>query len=108
MTLPPGQRIDVAKIDVEGAELDVLDGMARVVEENPGILIIAEYGPSHLARTGVAPKDWLSAFSSHGLQGYVIEEPSGNCVPIEQVDLSEVFSVNIAFIRPTSPLYSTA
>ena len=104
--LPPGQRIDVAKIDVEGAELDVLDGMARVVEENPGILIIAEYGPSHLARTGVTPKDWLSTFSSHGLQGYVIEEPSGNCVPIEQVDLSEVFSVNIAFIRPTSPLYS--
>ena len=104
--LPPRQRIDVAKIDVEGAELDVLDGMARVVEENPGILIIAEYGPSHLARTGVAPKDWLSAFSSRGLQGYVVEEPSGNCVPIEQVDLSEVFSVNIAFIRPTSPLYS--
>ena len=104
--LPPGQRIDVAKIDVEGAELDVLDGMARVIEENPGILIIAEYGPSHLARTGVTPKDWLSTFSSHGLQGYVIEEPSGNCVPIEQVDLSEVFSVNIAFIRPTSPLYS--
>ena len=104
--LPPGQRIDVAKIDVEGAELDVMDGMARVVEENPGILIIAEYGPSHLARTGVTPKDWLSAFSSHGLQGYIIEEPSGNCVPIEQVDVSEVFSVNIAFIRPTSPLYS--
>ena len=80
--------------------------MARVVEENPGILIIAEYGPSHLARTGVTPKDWLSTFSSHGLQGYAIEEPSGNCVAIEQVDLSEVFSVNIAFIRSTSPLYS--
>jgi len=104
--LPPGQRIDVAKIDVEGAEIDVLCGMSRIIEENPGILIIAEYGPSHLARTGVTPKDWLSTFSSHGLQGYVIEEPSGNCVPIEQVDLSEVFSVNIAFIRPTSPLYS--
>ena len=27
-------------------------------------------------------------------------------MPIEQVDLSDVFSVNIAFIRPTSPLYS--
>ena len=63
--LPPGQRIDVAKIDVEGAEIDVLCGMSRIIEENPGILIIAEYGPSHLARTGVTPKDWLSTFSSH-------------------------------------------
>jgi UDP-perosamine 4-acetyltransferase len=103
--LPSGHHIDVAKIDVEGAELDVLCGMSRIITENPGILIIAEYGPSHLARTGIAPKDWLSAFSSQGFQGYVIEEPSGNCVPIEQVDLSDVFSVNIAFIRSKSPLH---
>jgi UDP-perosamine 4-acetyltransferase len=103
--LPSGQRVDVAKIDVEGAELDVLYGMSRIIAENPGILIIAEYGPSHLARTGVAPKDWLSAFSSQKFLGYVIEEPSGNCVPIEQVDLSDVFSVNIAFIRSKSPLH---
>jgi len=103
-TLQAGQRIDVAKIDVEGAELDVLAGMTRIIEENPGILIIAEYGPSHLVRTGTAPEDWLSTFSSQGFQGYVIEEPSGNCVPVEQVDLSDVFSVNIAFIRSKSPL----
>ena len=75
--LPPGQHVDVAKIDVEGAELDVLYGMSRIIAENPGILIIAEYGPSHLARAGIAPPDWLSAFSSQGFQGYVIEEPSG-------------------------------
>ena len=104
--LPPGQRIDVAKIDVEGAEIDVLCGMSRIIAENPGILIVAEYGPSHLVRTEIKPEDWLTTFSSHGLQGYIIEEPSGNCVPIEQVDLSDVFSVNIAFIRPSSPLYS--
>jgi UDP-perosamine 4-acetyltransferase len=103
--LPPGQHIDVAKIDVEGAELDVLCGMSRIITENPGILIIAEYGPSHLARTGIAPADWLSAFRSQGFEAYVVEEPSGNCVSIEQIDLSEVFSVNIAFIRPTSPLH---
>jgi len=103
--LPPGQRIDVAKIDVEGAELDVLCGMSRIIAENPGILIIAEYGPSHLVRTGIAPEDWLNAFSSQGFQGYVVEEPSGYCTPIEQVDLSDVFSVNIAFVRATSRLH---
>jgi len=79
--------------------------MSRIITENPGIVIIAEYGPSHLARTGITPEDWLSTFSSQGFQGYVIEEPSGNCVPIEQIDLSDVFSVNIAFIRSKSPLH---
>jgi UDP-perosamine 4-acetyltransferase len=104
--LPPEQHVDVAKIDVEGAELDVLCGMSRIIAENPGILIIAEYGPSHLARAGIASPDWLSVFSNQEFKAYVIEEPSGHCVPIEQVDLSDVFSVNIAFIRPTSPLLS--
>src|SRR5262249_34098006 len=102
--MPAGQRVDVAKIDVEGAELDVLCGMARIIAENPGILIIAEYGPSHLVRTGIAPEDWLATFSDQGFEAYVIEEPSGNCVPIQQVDLSDVFSVNIAFVRSTSRL----
>src|SRR5262249_46294863 len=102
--MPAGQRVDVAKIDVEGAELDVLCGMARIIAENPGILIIAEYGPSHLVRTGIAPEDWLATFSDKGFEAYVIEEPSGNCVPIQQVDLSDVFSVNIAFVRSTSRL----
>jgi UDP-perosamine 4-acetyltransferase len=104
--LPPAQHVDVAKIDVEGAELEVLRGMSRIIAENPGILIIAEYGPTHLARAGIASPDWLSAFSDQEFKAYVIEEPSGQCVPIEQVDLSDVFSVNIAFIRPTSPLLS--
>ncbi|MGH8514367.1 MAG: NeuD/PglB/VioB family sugar acetyltransferase, partial [Gammaproteobacteria bacterium] len=104
--LPPAQRVDVAKIDVEGAELDVLQGMARIIAENPAILIIAEYGPSHLVRTEITPADWLSAFTGQGFRGFVIEERSGNCVPIEQINLSDVFSVNIAFIRATSPLRS--
>ena len=104
--LPAAQHVDVAKIDVEGAELDVLCGMSRIIAENPGILIIAEYGPAHLARAGIVSRDWLSAFSNQEFKAYVIEEPSGHCVPIEQVDLSDVVSVNIAFIRPTSPLLS--
>jgi UDP-perosamine 4-acetyltransferase len=47
---------------------------------------------------------WLSAFTGNGFQGYVVEEPAGTCVPLEQIDLPNVSSINIAFIRPTSPL----
>ena len=104
--LPAETRVDAVKIDVEGAELDVLRGMSRVIAENPGILIVAEYGPSHLLRTGVAPRDWLSAFTDQGFEGFVIEEPAGKCVPIKQVDLSRVFSANIVFVRSSSPLRS--
>lgn len=37
-------RVDVVKIDVEGAELDVLEGMPRILRE-PGITLIVEWDP---------------------------------------------------------------
>src|SRR5690606_6277225 len=39
--------VDLVKIDVEGAELDVLAGMAKLIARNPGLAIVAEFGPSH-------------------------------------------------------------
>ena len=64
--VPKGERVDVVKIDVEGAELAVLSGMTRIVAENPQVAIIAEYGPSHLRETDISPETWFAAFQDHG------------------------------------------
>jgi FkbM family methyltransferase len=37
--------VDVVKIDVEGAELDVLEGMAQILLRAPGMTLIAEWAP---------------------------------------------------------------
>lgn len=42
-SLPCPRRVDVVKIDVEGAELDVLKGMERTVAANPRIKVVAEW-----------------------------------------------------------------
>lgn len=39
------RKIDVIKMDVEGAEPMVFEGMTRMVAENPGLRIIIEYSP---------------------------------------------------------------
>ena len=96
----PDQRLDVVKIDVEGAELDVLAGMDRLVQENPDLAIVAEYGPSHLERVGVTPEAWFEAFQRAGFESYAIEEPSGACRRVSALDLVDVVSVNLAFVRP--------
>jgi FkbM family methyltransferase len=98
--IPANTKIDVVKIDVEGAELDVLTGMTRVIADSLDIAIIAEYGPSHLARVGTDPQTWLAAFAAHGFTPLMIDEATGNCVAVTETDLKEVFSVNLAFIRP--------
>jgi len=97
-----GSRLDVVKIDVEGAELDVLAGMSRLLSENAEIAIVAEYGPSHLARIGIAPKAWLGAFKDAGFEAYQIAEPTGVCRKVTAQDLKDVISVNLAFVRPRS------
>jgi len=94
------QRLDVVKIDVEGAELDVLAGMERLVVENPDLAIIAEYGPSHLERVGLTPKVWFEAFETMGFEAYAIEEPTGVCRRVAAPDLADVASINLAFVRP--------
>jgi len=36
-------RVDVVKLDVEGAELDVIDGASRTLAANPDILLVVEF-----------------------------------------------------------------
>ena len=99
----PGERVDLVKIDVEGAELAVLDGMTRIIAENPHLAIIAEYGPTHLKRNQITSSQWFAAFESCGFQPFVIDELSGACVRANLSDLPDVASVNILFGRADSP-----
>jgi len=98
--IPEGVAIDVVKIDVEGAELDVLAGMSRILSQNRDIAIIAEFGPSHLARVGTTPQAWFAAFAAAGFNPLAIDESTGVCRPTSPAELQELESINLAFVRP--------
>ncbi|WP_375267711.1 FkbM family methyltransferase [Phenylobacterium sp.] len=98
--VPPQVRLDVVKIDVEGAELAVLEGMSQVLERSPDIALVAEFGPSHLTRVGVSPEAWWAAFERRGFRAFAISEPDGACAPASLAQLMAQESVNLAFVRP--------
>lgn len=100
--LPPGERIDLVKIDVEGAELDVLAGMTELLKRNPEVALLTEFGPSHLKRVGQTPEAWFAAFESHGLVAYLVDEETGACKTVSPRDVAEVASVNLLFVAPYS------
>ncbi len=104
--IPEGTKVDVIKIDVEGAELDVIKGATQVLTRSPGCAIVAELGPSHLQRVGISLSDWLGAFEHYGLKAFAIEEPFGEVKPANPAWLAEQHSVNMIFCRPGSFAHS--
>lgn len=100
--------IDLVKIDVEGAELDVLAGMTNVIAKNPDMAIVAEFGPSHLSRVGLSIEDWFDAFYEHGYEAYAIDEATGACRQTSPRQVHDVVSVNILFVRPGSVMQQRA
>lgn len=50
-------RARVIKIDVEGAELEVLAGMDRLLTTSPGAIVIVEWNPECLAAAETSPDD---------------------------------------------------
>lgn len=95
----PAKRMDVVKIDVEGAELDVLAGMSGVIAKNPDLAIVAEFGPEHLKRVGQTPAQWFKAFADAGFKAYIIDEATSACAPTSAKAAAKVVSANIAFVR---------
>ncbi len=100
--IPPQTMVDVIKIDVEGAELDVIKGAHATITRSRDCAIIAELGPSHLERVGLSLDDWIGAFTQFGLEGYAIAEPFGTVTPIDPDWLARQHSVNILFVKPGS------
>ena len=100
--LPPATRVDFVKVDVEGAELFVLRGMRRVIEENPHISVVIEFAPEHLIRAGIAPSDFLSEIARMAFGISRIDDLSGQVSPVDPEELQHSKSVNL-LLRKSSP-----
>jgi FkbM family methyltransferase len=53
------QKVDVMKIDIEGAEMLALSGMDKTIKQNKTLKIFVEFFPLLLKEMGVVPEDFL-------------------------------------------------
>jgi FkbM family methyltransferase len=68
--------VDLIKMDVEGSEMRVLEGMAETIAKNPYLKIITEFSPHHLESRGCVPAAFLERLMGYGFKLHVIDEKS--------------------------------
>jgi len=67
-------RIDFVKIDVEGAEIDVLEGARDMIAGNPQITLVVEFCPKNLVAAGRSPNELFDCVASLGLEAALLSE----------------------------------
>ncbi len=63
-----GQKIDVVKMDIEGAEMLALLGSERMIRENDKLAIFSEFRPEDIKRSGLSGEDYLAALMEYGFR----------------------------------------
>lgn len=93
-------RVDVVKIDAEGAEPLILRGMRGILARSPGIRILLEFAPVHLRRAGVDPLAFLDEIASCGFAFRRVHDETGQLIDTARDQLAGVFSANLELSRP--------
>jgi FkbM family methyltransferase len=91
-----GRSVNVAKVDVEGAEALVLEGMRETIERSPGMTVFLECHPPRLRRDGHDPVRWLAALRQAGTLELIDEDREELC-PAEDEEIGRLVREAAAF-----------
>jgi len=75
------QDISFIKIDVQGYELAVCEGMTQTLAKFPGLSICCEYAPESLVELGFDPIQLLNYFRTNGFQVHILTRTSTQPAP---------------------------
>jgi FkbM family methyltransferase len=68
------RRIDVIKMDAEGAEMGILEGMRGIIESNPDLILFTEFFPGVIRAAGDDPEKFLRTLSDSGFQIGILDQ----------------------------------
>ena len=79
------QRLDVIKVDVEGAELEVLAGMSQTIALHRDVKLLVEWFPAAYLKRGVAPDVLPRHLASLGYDVSLLDPSHGDYRSVEVV-----------------------
>lgn len=97
-------KIAVIKMDAEGAEFAILQGMCEILGKNKAIEIFTEFWPEALKRFGYSSEGFLNGFMKYGFKLFYINEREKKIEPRDingciQAYLDENHAINLLCSR---------
>ncbi|HAV77203.1 MAG TPA: hypothetical protein DCX53_07605 [Anaerolineae bacterium] len=90
-------KIDFIKMDVEGAEPRVLEGMRKLIKSSPNLVMVVEYNQIVLSKAYSSPQILLNTLSDLGFEyKAILEDGSLGDIP------SDTKTINLLCIRKTA------
>jgi FkbM family methyltransferase len=89
-----GMKVDLIKMDIQGAEPKALAGMSGILSRNPSIKLVTEFWPYGLRRGGSDPADFLAQLTRMGFRFTRIDERSKRIVPTSPQELLATLDEN--------------
>lgn len=82
-----GDKVSAIKIDVQGGEAEVIQGMKRVLLDNPRMTILWELSPEQMSKFGFDPLEFLKYLKSLGFNSSTIDEEAGEVIAREPEEI---------------------
>lgn len=84
--------LDLIKMDVQGAEQLVIKGFTKTIKSNEHIVIITEFSPDLLRKSGGDPEEFLKSLIIFGFTIQFIDEKNKQLKPIKKEELINLCS----------------
>ena len=92
--IPPGTKVDLIKMDIQGFEVHALRGMQRILHENHDLYIVAECYPKGLRRTGTPVEDFFALLEDNGFSWCMMDDETGELRALSKEKFIERFPSN--------------
>ena len=94
--------VSFVKIDVQGYELAVCQGMQDTLRQNPDITIVLEFMPSAMRELGFEPSHLIDFFAERDFRIYQVH-PRGKLSPGKPAAMKDSSYINLLFSRRPIP-----